>query len=87
MKSCAFLILPTRALNFCKWAGTLYDEIPKWFARLRVSREAMPLDRGEVVLYCQRVMKFLKTLMVCLILPFVFLACDQKTDEEEVGGI
>jgi len=46
------LRFPTRALNFCKWAGTLYDEIPKWFARLRVSREAMPLDPGEVILYC-----------------------------------
>ena len=29
-------------------------------------------------------MKFLKTLMVCLIFPLVFVACDQKTDEEEV---
>ena len=31
-------------------------------------------------------MKFLKTITVCLILPFVLLACDQKTDDEEVGG-
>ena len=36
--------------------------------------------------YSQPVMKFLKTLMVCLIFPLVFVACDQKTDEEEVGG-
>ena len=36
--------------------------------------------------YSQRVMKFLKTLMVCLIFPLVFVACDQKTDEDEVGG-
>ena len=67
-------------------ADTLYDEIPKFFARLGVSRQAMPLDSGEVIPYCQHVMKSLKTLMVCLILPFALVACDQKTDEEEVGG-
>ena len=46
----------------------------------------MPLDPSEVTPYSRNIMKAFKALMVFLILPSVFVACGQKTDEEEGSG-